>query len=649
MPEASRFFPVNVLLLLPFMVFVVLWLSGRKFNRLAGWLGALATFVGLVISLWIPNPDKVQVFSFAWTQIGERSITLDFRLDGLSYLMLAVVHFVALLVQLYSTAYLKGDPNLHRYFAFIQLFLFSMLGIVLSGNLLIMYVFWELVGLSSYLLIGFWYQKKRPVWAAQKAFVLNRIGDAAFLTGILLLIYYTGSTDLEALTYSIASISPGMLTFIGICLFGGCMGKSAQFPLSGWLPDAMEGPTPVSALIHAATMVAAGIFLLARIVFLLTPEAQLFIAIIGTVTMLLGAFQAMSAWDIKRVLAFSTMSQLGLMVTAVGIGSWQMAIFHLVTHAFFKAGLFLSAGSVIHALHGDDSFDAQDMRNMGGLRKPLPITFICYLVCASALAGLPFFSGFLSKDAIITEGFVNLSAWGNFGLVFPIAILLGAGLTAYYMFRQVWLIFFGESRYSTSGIDPHESPGSMWIPMAILALLSGFWWFSFNPFNAGQGWFLAYLGVSETSHLSWVPLVAGLVTALALGAGYWQSRANKPFGLYHPQAIQSDKAWPSWLRDYAPNAYFIKPFEGIFKFTAVLERYLIDAFVNLIAQTTVVSGHLLAWVDRNIVDGVVAAIVGSAKSLGKGVRSLQNGRIQSYFLVTAAGMLLLFIWLFFLL
>jgi NADH-quinone oxidoreductase subunit L len=268
-----------------------------------------------------------------------------------------------------------------------------------------------------------------------------------------MLFYYIGSTDFEVLSLKIDSVNPEALTAIGLCLFGGCMGKSAQFPLSGWLPDAMEGPTPVSALIHAATMVAAGIFLLARISFLLTFDARLVITIIGTITMLIGAFKAMKVWDIKRVLAYSTMSQLGLMVIAVGFGSWQTALFHLATHAFFKAGLFLSAGSVIHAVtpsESDQSFDPQDMRTMGGLRKALPITFICFSVCAAALAGLPFFSGFLSKDAIITEGFLWASRYGAAGYIFPVIVIFSAGLTAYYMFRQIWLVFFGETRFNAA-------------------------------------------------------------------------------------------------------------------------------------------------------------------------------------------------------
>ncbi len=647
MLDGSGFFPVNILLLMPFWAFLVLWLAGKRINKWSALIGSLITFIGLVISVFFIDFSSVTTYDIQWFKIGDRIIQLNLRTDNLSYLMLIVVHLVALLVQVYSASYLKTDPNLNRYFAFIQLFLFSMFGILLSGNLLVMYIFWELVGLSSYLLIGFWYKKSRPVWAAQKAFVLNRIGDAAFLTGILLLYYYTGSSDLESFSYALASINPGMMTFIGICLFGGCMGKSAQFPLSGWLPDAMEGPTPVSALIHAATMVAAGIFLLARIVNLLTPDAQLFIAIIGTITMVIGAVKAMSAWDIKRVLAYSTMSQLGLMVTAVGIGSWQMAIFHLLTHAFFKAGLFLSAGSVIHALHphGKINFDPQDMRNMGGLRKSLPITFVCFVICAASLSGLPLFSGFLSKDGIITEGFLQASNWGMLGYLFPIVIMLSAGLTTFYMFRQVWLVFFGANRFDVEFVRPHEPSVKMWLPMVILGLLSMFWWFSFNPLNAGQGWLLHYLGMTDAVHLNWVPVLATVVSTFSLIWAYRMAVTNQFLTATFLENTAS--RIPGWLRDYSEKQYFIIPFEYIFRFLAHVEKQFIDALVNLVGVMAVTLGHILAWIDKNLVDGAVNLVVGIVKLSGNLVRNFQNGKIQSYFLVTASGVILLILWLIF--
>jgi len=647
MPDSAYLVPACILLGLPFLGFLRFWLGGRKLNKAAGYFGAMITLAGLVISILYADPATLHTARFNWLVIGSFPVEFSFRFDALTCVMLVVVHFVALLVQLYSVSYLHNDKNLHRYFAFIQLFLFSMLGIVLAGNLLVMYIFWELVGLSSYLLIGFWYHKPRPVWAAQKAFVLNRIGDAAFLTGILMLFYYIGSTDFEVLAIEVDSISPGVLTAIGLCLFGGCMGKSAQFPLSGWLPDAMEGPTPVSALIHAATMVAAGIFLLARISFLLTFDAQLVITMIGMITMLTGAVKALKVWDIKRVLAYSTMSQLGLMVMAVGLGSWQTAFFHLTTHAFFKAGLFLSAGSVIHAVtpsENDPEFDPQDMRTMGGLRKALPVTFICFVICASALAGFPFFSGFLSKDAIITAGFLRAAEYGVPGYIFPVVIIFSAGLTAYYMTRQVWLIFFGEKRYQVSGfVHPHESSAIMYVPMILLAALSLFTWFSWNPLDAASGWFFKFIGVTESAHLAWVPFVATAVTVISIFLAYRQTTSANPFQLGSDQKLPGKSF--SWLNDFSNEAYFLAPFAYIARISSIFEKKIINAFVDFVAKASVVLAHLASWGDRNVVDGGVKLTVYSIRSAGQGVRNLQNGKIQSYFLVTVAGLFLLILWL----
>jgi NADH-quinone oxidoreductase subunit L len=646
MPESAYTLPAVLLLGLPFLAFFALWLGGRSINKVAGFAGAALTAAGLAISLLYAQPDVLHTVRFEWLVIGSFPVELSFRFDKLTCIMLAVVHFVAFLVQLYSVSYLHHERNLHRYFAFIQLFLFSMIGIILSGNLLVMYIFWELVGLCSYLLIGFWYEKPRPVWAAQKAFVLNRVGDAAFLTGILMLFYYIGSTDFEVLSTSVNTLQPGIVTAIGLCLFGGCAGKSAQFPLSGWLPDAMEGPTPVSALIHAATMVAAGIFLLARISFLLTPDARLIITCIGMITMLTGAVKAISVWDIKRVLAYSTMSQLGMMVMAVGLGSWETALFHLTTHAFFKAGLFLSAGSVIHAItpsQNDPLFDPQDMRNMGGLRKALPITFICFVICSSALAGLPFFSGFLSKDAIITEAFVWAGRFGSLGYIFPIVIMFSAGLTAFYMTRQLWLVFFGEKRYHTSAhVHPHESPALMYTPMILLSALSLFIWFSWNPFDPTTGWLMSFLGVQEPAHIGWVPVAATAVTILSIFLAYRETKSADPF---RAASVEPAKPDFSLLREYSNDFYFLVPFAYVASLSGKIEKFFVNGFVDAFAKWSVVLAHLVGWGDRNIVDGGIKLTVFSIRSAGQSVRSLQNGKIQSYFVVTIAGVLLLILWM----
>lgn len=670
--------PISALLLLalPLLAAVGLALAGRRLGDRAGWIVATITLAGLLLSLSLFSQNEIRLFHYDWVDLSTYTLRLSLRLDYLGGLMLLLVHFVALLVQIYSVAYMRHDVNRGRYFAFIQLFVFSMLGIVLAGSLVMMYVFWELVGLSSYLLIGFWHYKPRAAWAAKKAFVLNRIGDAAFLTGILLLLHYAGTTDFSILPVDLfspqdaplpvtvgrprLSVDQGLLTTIGLLLFGGCVGKSAQFPLSAWLPDAMEGPTPVSALIHAATMVAAGIFLLARIAFLLTPTAQLVIAIIGTITMLHGAWKAMYEWDIKRVLAYSTISQLGLMVLAVGVGSWQVAMFHLFTHAFFKAGLFLSAGSVIHALSPTDvetRFDPQDMRNMGGLRTAMPKTFICYVVCAAALAGIPLFSGFLSKDAIFAMAFVRAAEAGSFWYFFAIMAMLAAGLTAFYMVRQVWLIFMGNERFAkVPGIHPHESPALMWGPMAALAAGSLFFWFSVNPLDGFSGWFLHGLDYEPLVHATWVPLLSVIVTGVFLGLVF--RRARQYGGFFRPSRLEriSDRnsPWRIPLRRINPYAdhseatqnqtFFLILFQKIADFCAKVESRVIDSSVNIIAKSTVVLAHVVGWTDRHVTDGGVKLVAGTAKGAGQVVRLFQNGKIQSYFLVTFVSVLLLLLW-----
>ncbi|GHB85607.1 NADH-quinone oxidoreductase subunit L [Persicitalea jodogahamensis] len=667
--------PISALLLLvmPLLAAIGLGVTGRRAGNAAGWIAAAITLAGLLLSISLFSQNEISLFHYDWAKLGTYTLRLSLRLDYLGGLMLLLVHFVALLVQIYSIAYMRTDAARVRYFAFIQLFIFSMLGIVMAGSLLMMYVFWELVGLSSYLLIGFWYHKPRAAWAAKKAFILNRIGDAAFLTGILLLLHYTGTTDFSVLPADLSSfpyqqtgpvtlsVDEWLLTAIGLLLFGGCIGKSAQFPLSAWLPDAMEGPTPVSALIHAATMVAAGIFLLARIAFLLTPTAQLVIAVIGTITMLHGAWKAMYEWDIKRLLAYSTISQLGLMVLAVGIGSWQVAMFHLFTHAFFKAGLFLSAGSVIHALSPHDvkaRFDPQDMRNMGGLRTVMPWTFICYVICAAALAGIPLFSGFLSKDAIFAMAFVRAAEAGSFWYLFPIVAVLAAGLTAFYMVRQVWLIFMGKARFArVAGIHPHESPALMWGPMAVLAAGSLFFWFSVNPLDGFSGWFLNGMEYAPLAHATWVPLLSVIVTGIFLGLVF--RRARRYGGFFRPSRLEriSDRnsPWRIPLRRINPYAdhneatqhqtFFLIFFQKVANFCAGFERNIIDSLVNIVARLTVVLAHMIRWTDRHITDGGVKLIVGTARGAGQVVRLFQNGKIQSYFLVTFVSVLLLLLWL----
>lgn len=647
MSETGNIVPLFTLGL-PLLAFFALWLAGPGINRIAGWIGASVTLTGFIILSWfLLTSEGVATLGFDWITIGDFNLSLTFHIDNPAWLLLLIVHFIATLVQVYSAAYLHDDQGRYRYFAFLQLFLFSMNGIIMAGSLIVMYIFWEMVGLCSYLLIGFWRHKPRASWAAQKAMILNRVGDAAFLTGILLLFFHVGDSEFSSLPLAVSTLSSETLTLIGLCLFGGCAGKSAQFPLSAWLPDAMEGPTPVSALIHAATMVAAGIFLLARISILLTPTAQAVIIVIGVITMLHGAIKALNTWDVKGVLAYSTMSQLGLMVIAAGTGSWQAALFHLTTHAFFKAGLFLAAGSVIHAmtpLHGQStSFDPQDMRNMGGLKKQMPFTFICFTILSAALAGVPFLSGFLSKDTIFLEAFGWAAQKGGIAWSVPVLAVAAAGLTAFYMFRQIYLVFFGPQRYDHHEVRPHESPIAMWLPMAILSGLSLFFVFSLNPFDASGGWFNDFIPGGGDTHNSWVPIISVVVT---IASAFIAWRYAKQHGFTKP-VNQLDIRYPllaDFHADHHTRTFFLIPFQQISVLFEQIEARILDAAINGVAKFTVIFAHLVSWGDRRVVDGSVNLLVSTIRTAGKGVKNLQSGQIQSYYIVTGLSLFLLIIW-----
>jgi NADH-quinone oxidoreductase subunit L len=625
-----------ILLFLPLISSFGLFLMGKKANQWVGWIATFTTLIGLVVSVVLAKAltNSPQSFVFEWFSLQQKSFTLSLQTDNLALLMLIVVHLVALLVQIFSISYMHDDAGKWRYFAFLGLFIFSMLVIVLAGNLLLMYVGWELVGLSSYLLIGFWYEKPRAVWAAKKAFLLNRIGDAGFLIGILLLFWYFGTTEISVISKPLSvNSSPIMdngllITGIGLLLFCGAIGKSAQFPLSSWLPDAMEGPTPVSALIHAATMVAAGIFLLARIHFLLTPEALWVVTIIGAITMLLGAYRAIFQTDIKKLLAYSTISQLGLMVMGMGVGAREASLFHLLTHAFFKAGLFLAAGAVIHAVH------SQDMRQMGGLRQKMSVTFVAYTVCAAALAGLPFFSGFLSKDAILVEAFAWAGKSGGIAYSIPAIGLLSAGLTAFYVARQWRMVFLEHNADYKSAVHNehlHDADNFMKIPMIVLASLSVFIWFSWNPFDASHGWFFNLFPTTPNENLH--TLVAILATLIACG------------GLIAGLKIEVQQSRFSSFLERIYDIYFSNFIRQVSQKISHFDQRVIDTTVNGFGYLTVIVAHLVGRFDRMIVDGIVNGLAWLAGFVGNRTRGLHNGQIQSYFVAMLVGVLFLIFWI----
>ncbi|NQU06291.1 MAG: NADH-quinone oxidoreductase subunit L [Calditrichaeota bacterium] len=498
---------VTYILVAPLVTFGIVILIGKRLPRGGDWLSLFSIWSGLAASLYLffkymlgnYDPDFLVSYSFNWLKWGNYDLTIGYAVDNMGIMMLVVVTLVSAVVHLYSVGYMHGDPKYSRFFAFLSLFSFSMLGLVMMDNLLMIYCFWELVGLSSYLLIGFWHEKDSAADAGKKAFITNRIGDAGMLIGILLVFTTLGTLNLHEIAAGVTAgkLSGGMLTAAGVLLFCGAIGKSAQFPLHVWLPDAMEGPTPVSALIHAATMVAAGVYLVARLFVMLTPEASLVIAYVGGFTALFAATIAVAQNDIKRVLAYSTLSQLGYMVMALGAGAYMAGFFHLVTHAMFKACLFLGSGSIIHAMHHalhhvHSDVDPQDMRNMGGLRKLMPLTFWTFLIATLSLSGVPFFSGFLSKDAIL-GGSLAFAMIHPVHWILPVLGFSAAILTAFYMFRLIYLTFFGTFRPGEKAeAEVRESPWTMTLPLAVLAALSISIFFvapGANPFNPGKGWF----------------------------------------------------------------------------------------------------------------------------------------------------------------
>jgi NADH-quinone oxidoreductase subunit L len=470
-----------IILFLPLLSAVVITLFTLNNHRVSAMISIGAVLVSLLLSADLFYNSLAgappQDISLVWLQVGSLNIHFGMHFDGMSLLMLLIVTGVGSLIHIYSAGYMKGDISEGRFFAELSLFIFSMLGIVLSDNFFHMFIFWELVGLSSYLLVGFWYEKPSAADAAKKAFLTNRIGDFGFFNGILLVWAVTGTlsfTGVHTQMRNNPEIFDTATTGVGLLIFCGAIGKSAQFPLHVWLPDAMEGPTPVSALIHAATMVAAGVYMLCRVFFIFSPPALVVVAWIGGITALMSALIACQQDDIKRILAYSTLSQLGYMVMAVGLGEPPAAMFHLATHAFFKALLFLGAGSVIHGLSNE-----QNIWKMGRLREKMPLTYWTFLAATLALCGCPFFSGFYSKDAVLA------AAYHGSHTLFALGVLV-AFLTTFYMFRLIFVVFLGKAK--SHGVDhAHESPAVMTMPLMILCIASIFGaFFGIQNLLAGQ-------------------------------------------------------------------------------------------------------------------------------------------------------------------
>ncbi|WP_449538046.1 NADH-quinone oxidoreductase subunit L [Ferdinandcohnia sp. Marseille-Q9671] len=601
--------------LFPLISFLFLLIFGKRLKESSAYLGMALSFISLVYSVLVlvarlGNPTYK--YEGTWLSIGDVHLTAGFEVNQLNALMLVVVSLVSFLVHMYSKGYMHGDERIPVFYAYLGLFTFAMLGLVLSPNLLQTYIFWELVGVGSFLLIGFYFYKEEAKAAAKKAFIMTRIGDVGLLIGMILLFWQVGSFEYDKIFEAVGAgeISATMITLTAILIFVGAVGKSGQFPLHTWLPDAMEGPTPVSALIHAATMVAAGVYLVATTfpLFAASNVAMMTVAIIGGVTAIFAASIGLAQTDIKRVLAYSTVSQLGYMMLALGSAGYVAGVFHLMTHAFFKALLFLAAGSVIHAVH------TQNIEEMGGLWKKLRVTGPLFLIGTLAISGVPFFSGFFSKDEIL------LATWASGNYVLFWLAVLAAFFTAFYMFRLFFMVFTGEARGKQKNV--HESPSVMTFPIIVLAILAVVAGYVNTP------WFGTYLGdwLTEGTDLyghghiegpGWIMAVATFVSLFGILLAY---------AMYQRKTISRD-----FFSSRAPIMYSI-----------VRNKYFIDEFYNMtVVYGTRVFSTFLRYIDEFLVGGIVKGVAATTQGIGKLGSKLQNGQVQMYTSVAFVGLAIL--------
>ncbi|MEH7436258.1 NADH-quinone oxidoreductase subunit L [Neobacillus drentensis] len=602
--------------LFPLLSFLILLLFGKRLKEASSYVGILLTLASLVYSILVlfeRFSEPTYVTKFDWLTIGDLHLTAGFEVNQLNALMLFIVSLVSFLVHTYSKGYMHGDERFPVFYAYLGLFTFAMLGLVLSPNLLQTYIFWELVGVGSFLLIGFYFYKEEAKAAAKKAFIMTRIGDVGLFIGMSLLFWETKSFEYSDIFAAVEAgkISTTMITLTAILIFIGAVGKSGQFPLHTWLPDAMEGPTPVSALIHAATMVAAGVYLVAALfpLFLASQTALLTIAVIGAFTAIFAASIGLVQTDIKRVLAYSTVSQLGYMMLALGSAGYVAGVFHLMTHAFFKALLFLAAGSVIHAVH------TQNIEEMGGLWKKLKLTGPLFLIGTLAISGVPLFSGFFSKDEIL------VAAWeGGHPVLFLLA-LIAAFMTAFYMFRLFFLVFTGEARGNQKHV--HESPSNMTFPMILLGVLAVVAGYVNTP------WFGTFLGdwlvdgneaLAHHGHVEgpvWIMIAATLVSLAGIFLAYI---------MYYKRSLARD-----WLSG-----------TGDMLHTILFNKYYVDEFYQLtvVAATKAIS-YFLRFIDVFLVEGLVKGVVGIVQGLGQTGSKMQTGQVQTYGAVAFIGLAVL--------
>ncbi len=581
---------------------------------------AVISFMGLLQTSHESYPLVKNLFS--WINAGSFNANFSLQFDPLSAVMAMVVSGVGFIIHVYSVGYMAKDEGYTRYFTYLNLFTFAMLILVMASNVVLMFVGWEGVGLCSYLLIGFWFEKHSAANAGKKAFIVNRVGDVGFLLGIMFIFIHIGSGEFTAINNAIGggAITQGLATLIAILLFVGATGKSAQIPLYVWLPDAMEGPTPVSALIHAATMVTAGVYMVARmnLLYSLSGTAAQIVGVVGAVTAVYAATMALTQNDIKRVLAYSTISQIGYMFIGCGVGAYAAGMFHLYTHAFFKSLLFLAAGSVMHALSGE-----LDMKKMGGLRKYLPLTYPTFLIGAIAIAGVPFLSGFFSKDAILTSAYAN-------GYYFVWALgILGAVLTAFYMFRLIFLTFHGQER-----LDPevkkhiHESPPSMTIPLVLLAIFSVIAGYVGMPVVLGEnlnffGHFLEpVLRGGHEAHIS--HNLEWILIGISIGVAFLGIIIAWVFYIKSPKI-------PERLRTRFPGIYRL-----------LYNKYYMDEIYNAAFVNPMIKGAETIYdnFDLKVIDGAVNGTAHVTGLSGKILSAFQSGLIKDYALIFLIGVII---------
>ncbi|MDD3125608.1 MAG: NADH-quinone oxidoreductase subunit L [Candidatus Kapabacteria bacterium] len=637
--------------LLPLLGFLFLGLLGNKIKneKIIGSIGCGTVgiaFVLLFSMFWnfiqAPPESAVIVPIYNWITIDDFNIQIAYQVDQLSLLFGMIITGVGFLIHVYSIGYMHGDRSFFRFFSYLNLFIFMMLNLVLANNFLVTFLGWEGVGLCSYLLIGFWYDKKfqgtRLTWtgdAANKAFITNRVGDYGFLIGMFLVFITFGTLEYTSVNQAASNAymsyyGSGIMTAITIMFFLGCTGKSAQLPLAIWLPDAMAGPTSVSALIHAATMVTSGIFLIARnsVLFALAPDTMTVVLVVGIITAFTAASVGLVQNDLKKVLAYSTVSQLGFMFAALGAGAFTAGVFHVMTHAFFKGLLFLAAGAIIHGMH-----DEQNIKKMGGLKSYMPKTYFTFLIATFAISGIPFFSGFFSKDEILW------SVYANNGIL-PWAILaISALFTAFYMFRLLYLVFFGKERFNCEHGKPHEAPATMTIPLIILAFLSAFGGFLGIPDVLGS-W------ASESPNLIHnylSPIFADANRVLHSHAGHSShssilelglmlvSVLLAVFGIYKAKQYYSDPAWTSPRK-------LVRNYNGIYRM--LLSKYKLDEFYFAVVVDTLLNfskNFLWKIFDVKGIDGVVNGTAKGTLAFADVARKIQSGIVQNYALLMTAG------------